>query len=302
MMAPDAADLSRRDWEGRVEMDHDYIEQNHIVDRYVMRKLSPAEADRFEEHYLSCQPCVDRLERAEALQGGLKRAAAEDAARLAAVRRAGLFAALARLGRSRQLGLGLAALCAVLLLPALLAYREAGRLGRQLDRANAELAERAHVIQRSAAGGERDAAAARAELAAERRRLAGKLAQERDARAGLERQLSQAWQPQTNTPILALSPERGGAEAEPTHRVRLPQSPGWIVLTLDLDHPESPIYRVTVLRDGKAEVWQGGGLRPDGNDSLVVTLPSRLLKPGDYVLRVDGEDGKAVGRFTFRAL
>jgi multidrug efflux pump subunit AcrA (membrane-fusion protein) len=299
MITSDAADLSRGDWEGWAEMDHDYIEQNHIADRYVMGKLPPEEADRFEEHYLSCQACVDRLERAEALQGGLKRAAAEDAVRLAAVRRAGLFAALAG---SRRLGFGLAALCAVLLLPSLLAYREAGRLGRQLDRANAELAERARGIQRSAAGGERDAATARAELATERRRLEGQLAQERDARAGLERQLSQAWQPQTNTPILSLSPERGGAEAEPTHRVHLPQSPGWIVLTLDLDHPESPRYRVTVLRDGKTEVWQGGGLQPNGDDALVVTLPSKLLKPGDYALRVDGEDGKAVARFTFRAI
>ena len=61
-------------------MDHNYIEQEHIVDRYLMGKLSPSEADSFEEHYVSCKQCLDALEVAEIMQRGMKQVAAEDRA------------------------------------------------------------------------------------------------------------------------------------------------------------------------------------------------------------------------------
>lgn len=298
MMARGVTDSGEGSRRASPEMDHDYIEQHHLADRYLMGKLSQEEADRFEEHYLSCQLCLDRLEQAETLQRGLKRAAAEDVARLVAARQAGFLAALARLGRSPRAGIALAALFAVLLLPGLLAWREVGRLGRQLDQANAALARRPHEEPGNTAA--RAAQADRDRSEAERLRLESELARERDARVGLESRLAQAYQPQTNTPVLSLSSERGGAEGEPTQRVRLPKSPGWIVLSLDLDRPELETYRVVLLGAG-GEVWRGGGLRPNGNDSLVVTLPSSLLKAGDYSLRVEGGDGKGVARFTFRA-
>jgi hypothetical protein len=284
-------------------MEHEHIENGHVADRYLQGKLTPEEADRFEEHYLSCQECLGRLERAERLQRGLKRAAAEDAARLAAVRQAGFFAALARLGRSRQAGLAVAALFIVLLLPAMLAYREFGRLGRELDQTREALAAREREGKAQAAAPtvvEDRAALDRTE--AERRRLEDELNRERAARAGLEKDLAQARQPQANTPILSLSPERSVGEAEPTQQVRL--APGWIVLSLELDAPEYERYRVSLLQ-GKKEVWHGDGLEPNAQDSLVVTLPTALLEPGDYAVRVEGTPNGGrpapVARFTFRA-
>ncbi|HSG40051.1 MAG TPA: hypothetical protein VLE27_10475, partial [Thermoanaerobaculia bacterium] len=122
MIGPDVAGISR----GGV-MDHEYIEQNHIADRYVLGTLPADESDRFEEHYLSCQECLGRLELAETLQRGLKRAAAEDAARIAAARQVGFLAVLARLGRSRLAGLAAAAVLVVLILPSWLALRRVDR-------------------------------------------------------------------------------------------------------------------------------------------------------------------------------
>jgi len=301
--------MERRVTESWMErtMNHDDIENNDIADRYLMGRLSPEEADRFEEHYLSCQECLGRLDRAEKLQRGLKRAAAEDAARMAAVRQAGFFAALARLGRSRLAGLAMAAALFVLILPGVLAYRELGRLGQELDRANEALAARQQPESPPVAGGDNEASAAREQLEAERQRLTGELERERTAREGLEKDLAKAWQPQANTPILSLSPERGGqGDAEPVHQVRLPATPGWIVLSLELDRPEYERYRVTLLSKGREEIWRSGGLEPNELDSLAVSLPTTLLKPGDYLLRVEGTpDGgrpAAVAQFAFRAL
>jgi hypothetical protein len=292
------------------EMDHENIENDHVADLYLQGKLTPEEADRFEEHYLSCQECLDRLGRAERLARGFKRAAAEDAARLAAVRQAGFFAALARLGRSRQAGLAVAALFMVLLLPGILAYRELGRLGQELDRTREALAREQEKPAPAAPSTptvvEDRAALERAQRAeAERQRLEGELERERSARAGLEKDLAQARQPQTNTPILSLSPERSAGGAEPTHQIRLPATPGWIVLSLELDAPEFETYQVTLLRAGQ-EIWRGNGLEPNETDSLSVSLPTALLNPGDYVVRVEGAPAGGrpgpVAQFTFRAL
>lgn len=305
MIGPEAAGISQGRQGG--DVDHDYIELHHIADRYVLGTLAADEADRFEEHYLSCQECLGRLERAEALQRGLKRAAAEDAARIAAVRQAGFLAVLARLGRSRLGGLAATALLVALILPSWLAFRRADRLGEELERANAALAAREQVDQSPAPAPRdavRDLEAAQRRLAEERGRLQTELEKERGARAGLERELAQALQPQTNTPILALSPERSGPAAEPTHQLRLPATPGWIVLSLELDRPEHETYRATLLREGRQEVWRGGGLRPNDLDSLVVTVHSTRLEPGDYVLRVEGTPAGGgpvpVAQFPFR--
>lgn len=295
MMEPGVAES----WLER-EMEHENIENDHVAELYLQGKLTPEEADRFEEHYLSCHECLDRLDRAERLERGFKRAAAEDAARLAAVRQAGFFAALARLGRSRQAGLAVMALFLVLLLPGILAYREFGRLGRELDRTREalkakEIARKQEQPAPTAPPAVEDRAALQ-QSEAERQRLEQELEQERSARAGLEKDLAQARQPQTNTPILSLSPERSaGGSSEPTHQLRLPATPGWIVLSLELDAPDRDSYRVTLLRGGQ-EIWRGDGLEPNETDSLSVSLPTALLTPGDYVVRVEG-----VAQFTFRA-
>src|SRR5258708_19912001 len=82
-------------------MDHAEIEEQQIVDRYVRGTLPAEEVARFEEHYLSCQDCLDRLDLAESMNRGFKRAAGQDAVRVAAARQLAVVAWLAHLGRPR---------------------------------------------------------------------------------------------------------------------------------------------------------------------------------------------------------
>ena len=46
-------------------MDHSYIEKREVIERYVTDRLSTAERVAFEEHYIACEECLDRLEEAE---------------------------------------------------------------------------------------------------------------------------------------------------------------------------------------------------------------------------------------------
>jgi hypothetical protein len=289
-------------------MNHADVEELEVVDRYLRGRLAEEEAVQFEQHYLSCPACLDHLEAAEGLERGLKRAVAQDATRavqVAAARQLAVVAWLTRLGRSRQAALLATGLLLVLLVPGL-ALRRAGELGRELQQTRSALAaERADGRPEGDADSARLRAAleeSRRDLARERQTAADKIAAAEQA-AAAER--GAARQPQVNLPLLFLEPQRGGPEPEPAHRLRLPARPGWAVLSLTVEPPHPPSYRVTLRGPGGREVWGGADLHPDALDVLTLGLPTELLAPGDYLLVVEGPAGgrpASVARFPFRVL
>jgi putative zinc finger protein len=266
-------------------MDHAYIEEHQVADRYVLGTLPAAEAERFEDHYLSCPRCLDRLQLAESMQRGFQRMARQDVEKLAAARQLAFVAWLARLGRGRQTAVLAMALLVAALLPWTVAQRQVAVRDQKLAEIHASL-ERERV--RSAAG-LRSAAVARAREAAARaaavpvRPLAGDVA------------------------TLALAAERGGpSAATPTRRLRLPLPPSGVSVTLAIDPPYQTSYRV-VLRDARDQAVWRGDLPLHDDETLSLLLPAPLFQqPGDYTLAVRGlaPGGKPAAevKFHFRVL
>lgn len=283
-------------------MRHLDVEEQQVVDRYLLGTLPPGEAAEFEEHYLSCQQCLDQLALAESMQRGFKRAAAQDAVRLAATRQLAAVAWLARLSRSRQAAslFTVVLVVAVTALPGVFAFRQLGQADRELAETRRALDEEK---ERAATGGSRNSeeiGKLRSELEARQRDLD----QERQARAQAAEQLAQARVPQKNVPILFLGAERsGGSSKEPTNRLRQPPGDGWAVFSLQVDDP-SLTYQVILRNTRGKELWRGTGLRPDENVSLSLSLPGSLLAPDDYTLTAEATGGAAApaSRFTFRVL
>src|SRR5215217_2198265 len=143
-------------------MDHTYIEESGLVERYYQGLLPPEEEARFEAHFVACSECMEQLELARGFQRGLKAVAAEDAARV--VVQAGLFAWLARRGRLAQWGLAMAVLLVVAGAPALWLLAQ-NRSERQAVAGRIEAERRtAADLERRLAGSERQRAAERREL------------------------------------------------------------------------------------------------------------------------------------------
>lgn len=115
-------------------MDHAYIEEHQVVDRYLMEKMSPVEAARFEAHYLHCEQCLAELKIAETFVGELKRTVAQEATRATGV---GL-GMLSWLIRPRRYGLLAAVLLVVLCLPLGLRFQHRLDEERQTREALAE--------------------------------------------------------------------------------------------------------------------------------------------------------------------
>lgn len=262
-------------------MEHDYIQEHHLVDRYVQGRLSEAEADLFEEHYLTCEECVRRLRIAEKFQRGFRQVAAEEAVGI------GILAAL----RSRR-GLALGGVFAVLLAASMLLAVRSVRLGSDLEATRTRLAQNRAEEEMRAAEARSEAESLRARLAAEEQ-ARGRLEKE----AGRPRVPSAAgaW-------IVTLVPVRSGPSGEPPAQlVTLPPTRQWIVLVPDLQLEASGTFRVVLERRGGGAVWTGESLRPNPEGSLAIGLDSSLLAPGDYRLRVEEGRGVPVARIAFRA-
>ena len=60
------------------DVDHDYIDEHGLVERYVKRRLEPQLEQAFEIHLLDCPRCIDAIETAEFLEAGLRDGLAAD--------------------------------------------------------------------------------------------------------------------------------------------------------------------------------------------------------------------------------
>ena len=272
-------------------MDHAYVEEHQIADRYVLGTLPDAEAERFENHYLSCLECLDRLQLAESMQRGFQRAAQQGAQQLKSAQQLAFVAWLARLSRGRQA----AVLLNVLAVLVVLAVVPTGLARRELTQARAALEQER---QRSAG-----TVQLRQELAAREHELAGA----REAQVRAVAQLTQVQQPQVNTPVVDLGAERGEGSGGPSHRVR-PPTAGWIVFRMEIEplYP-SPRSYVAALRDAHGrEIWRHADLQMSESQTLDLSLPASLVPPGDYAFAVEGlTPGRkpiALGPYSFRVL
>jgi hypothetical protein len=285
--------------------------QRDLVAFLATGTLAPAEREEAAAHAASCAECGEELRGARELAGGLRglhltadevveaawsgtRPAHLDecpscVADVATVARANSElaaqepASIAARGRPRRLAdlLGSArftfpALAAALLISV--------TLGVRLDR----LQDQNALLAGSAAAGEQ----ARRERDDARR--------ESDA---LRSALDRASQPQVNAPIVNLEPAGGlrGEGRVVTPEVLRQAQAVTLVLHLAEDRPRSG-YSVEIRDAGGSRIWEGGGLVKTEYGAFTVSIPLRLLSPGEYQVRLLAAQGSGstVETYGFR--
>jgi hypothetical protein len=159
------------------------------------------------------------------------------------------------------------------------------RLGGALDREQSSARAAGAQVERFRRELEQAAAAAAAAHRADQERIASR---ERAPTGG-----GVSGEPLANVPFLWLRPQEA-LRGEPAVTPRPAHSP-YLLLILDLgDADPSPEYRLEVSRPNEpAPLWKVGGLKRTGSTELTVALPSRLLKAGEYRLRLYARGGTA---------
>ena len=229
-------------------MDHPRIDEEQILDRYLVGRLSAEEEALFEEHLFECADCLEKARWGEELRRGLHEAAAQETVRAAA--HTTLWVALLawlRQRPARRAGLavlGLALVWALVVLPVVV-LRQHSEL-RQLRQAA--------LAPDAESGG-----------------LTRPVSDFRVVSLGVVR----GGGPTELT-------EAGETELRPD-----PTKPD-VLLSIELATAGAERYRVTLGDDAGHVLWRGDDLEPTLYDTLLVALPSSFLEPGRYRISVDG--------------
>jgi hypothetical protein len=273
-------------------MDHRYIEEQNIADRYLLDKLSAEERARFEEHFIGCDQCLTRLEVTDEFRRALQRVAAEDAARASRAAPPGFYGRVAQLDRGWRAAV-LAGVLVLIALPGALLMREIHHLRHDLDQAKTSSAGWQHQLEQ-----ERQTAGA---LKKELQEVTQEVAEQRhqpETQPPHESQAAHATgeagglaRPQINTPIFVLSAVRGAdpSRPEPENEIVLSASSPWIVFSLELEGASAyENYRAAIHTADHRRVWSQSGLRPNRYDALSISFPSQFFHAGNYLLTLEG--------------
>jgi Putative zinc-finger len=288
-------------------MDHHYIEEHNVPDRYLLGKLPAEERARFEEHFIDCRECLDRLETTEEFRGALRTVAAEDATRGYA--QAGLLArimSIRRFGRVRRAALILGAILLLAALPAALWIRSRGERGR-FETPSAELQRQYEESQQRAKRLEQELQVLQRQSTEQRHQLETQLEGERQERARLANELEKFKMPQAAPPVFILSLARSGGAGQPVNRIALPRSAPRIILSPELEpDPDLRSYRATLQTADNRRVWSASNLRLNSKDELNLSINISLFKSGDYLLIIEGltREGRyvSVAKYPFQAI
>jgi putative zinc finger protein len=295
-------------------MEHSYINDHHIADSYLSGKLSAEERMRFEEHFVDCAECHDLLGMAENFRSGLRTVAAEEAVRFRAymqVRQAGVLARVAWLIRRRQAPL-LAALTLLIALPMallILEWRSARRDLAQATQSSSEWRRKYEEGEQAARDLAKELQRRERESSLQQGQLSAQLELMRKAGGSPFPPPRKAAEYGSEAPVFALSVVRGGSPdlSQPVNRIELAPSAKWMILLLELEpDPDLRAYRGAISTTGGRSIWTENGLKPNSKNALALSFNSRLFKPGDYLLTLEGitarGDRVPVANYAFRAL
>jgi hypothetical protein len=239
-------------------MDHRYIEERNIPFLYTTGKLPQEERVRFEEHFMECADCQERLELLWSFRQGLANASGSPGSkpnRDAAIQ-----------GWSWRGWRPMLAAAGVAVLAAIPVWMWTSRMA---------------VLR------ERD----RAQLAASE--LANRLSREQEFSARLQQQSGQGGP--GGVAIFRLTLSRGG---DRPYRIEIAPTVSWIVFRVELVFDPSIRYLVSLDDAEARRVWETGGLAPESADSLTVLVPSKLLAAGNYTLTIEDRADRGRGGST----
>jgi len=293
-------------------MDHKYIDELDLVERYLMGRLAAEETAEFEAHFVDCLECVGQLKTTKALMDGLRIVASEQAPEPRGYEPRGLSWWLRPISSRWALALAAAVLLLVALVGAVVVSNQirssrveadqARRASAEWERRYEEERESSSLAEMRHQDSERDRKTQLAQLRAE---LEDEYKQNTEEMAHDQGALKK---PQINLAIFVLKSTRGNEPATGSlNELIVPRSPANFVISVALEGEGShKAYSMTILGDHSRPIWKESGLKPDRYNSLSIGFNSTFFRDGDYLLTVEGVAGdgstSVVGKYSFRVL
>jgi hypothetical protein len=291
-------------------MNHDYIEQYDLVDRYLRGRLTSEEGERFEEHFIDCPQCVDRLKTTRGFKQGLGLLMVQQVSKEEGHSAKGLRWLFPERVSLKNLTFAACCLLVVAIIGSTLLASQVKNLGReagQAKNASSEWQRRYEEQQQAALSAEQQRQEKEQSLSGQISQLEAELENERKQRGDHAGAL-QGWQPGINLPIFVLNSVRRDSQnpAAEITEIKLPRSPTNFVMSVSLEgEAKYKTYRVTILAD-RRPFWGRSGYKPDRDNSLTLGFNSSFFRPADYLLKIEGvtptKDSGIIGNYPFRVV
>ena len=248
-------------------MDHAYIEEHNLIERYALGRLSPEQQMDFEEHFATCPECLEGVELVQDLDSALRTVAAEDGA---VANAADVDSAPPRATIDGEPTAD---------------SRPADNHGKIWP-----WPQRYRSFQPLAAAAVLGLALLPSAWLASRNR-------------GLSGELQRLRAPRANVPAVVLDTLRDAAAGQ-TPVLELAAGEPWLTLALEVgDDPGIAAFDVVLEDAARRQVWQAEGLAPTPWGVLSLTFPADQVPSGSYRLRVTARDDRGrkepIGTFPF---
>lgn len=271
-------------------MKHSYIEQYNLVDLYLMGKLAAEESARFEEHFIDCPECIDRLNTTKDFLQDLRMVAAQQTSQTDNYRPKGLARYFSQILSPKALALAAGCLLILAIAGMILLINRVGSLQAEVDEAknvSAQLERRYEEERQTADSSDKKRQEVEQELTEQLRRLEAKIQNEQKQRANMATESGGGMQPGINLPIFVLKTIR--TASEPGNEIDLSRARQGFLMSVALeDDINYKDYRMTILDSRNRTIWKRGGYKPNSYNALSIGFNSRYFQPGNYLLRVEG--------------
>lgn len=276
-------------------MDHKYIDDLDIVDRYLMGRLGAEETSEFEEHFVDCEHCVDRLKFTKALIEELRLVGIGQTQEAEERNRGGFW-----VKHRKALALVAGFISLIALVGVFFALNQVRRARAEADQAriaSAQLERRYEEERKSSAIAESGNQQRERELTEQLSQLKK---QSEDAS-----NLAASASDEINVPILAPISTRASATLPSSNILALPAFPIRFLISLALEEETAyRDYRMTIRKSDHQLMFNRSGFKRNNLNSVSALLNSTRFKPGDYLLTLEGitaHDGsKVIGQYSFR--
>lgn len=292
-------------------MDHHYIDQFDLVDRYLMGKLDPDEIDQFEEHFVDCPQCVEHLKVNRNFIQDLKSVATAQTLHATGYESGKVWLYLSQ-PASLKIRL-LISCCLVISVSAvtLLAAAYAQRLQSDIYQAKDDAARWQRSFeegQQTISLSEKKRQQTEMELTARVRNLEAKLEHSQAQRSRRAIRFDTWVEPEINVPLFPLISVRGaGDSTETDNKVELPNPQQAFLISLQLEGEATfKDYQITILDDRQQPVFEKSGLKVNPFNSLLIGFNAKSFRNGEYTLVLNGITGKrnltVIGNYSFRVI
>ena len=276
-------------------MDHKYIDDFDIVDRYLMGRLAAEETSEFEEHFVDCEHCVDRLKIIKAFIEELRLVEIDQAEEVVARISGGSW-----YKRRKALALVAGFISLIALAGVVFAFNQARRARAEADQARIASTqwERRYEEERQSS------AIAESGNHEKERELTEQVSQLKKQFEVARKQAAES-SDEINVPILTPISTRASEALPSSNILALPSSPISFLISVALEGETGyRNYRMTIRDSEHQLILNRSGLTRNSINSVSVLLNSRRFQPGDYLLTLESVaphgSPRLVGQYSFR--